>query len=86
MVSFLRAGVDNFCVNISIRLKLAKRLKQLRKRKSYTQEDLAEKADLAYKHIQRLESNSPNAAKIDTLEKLAKALDVTISKLLHFDK
>jgi len=70
---------------LSIRLKLAKKLKQLRKRKNYTQEDLAEKADLAYKHVQRLEGRHPNAAKIDTLEKLAKALGVTVSKLLYFN-
>jgi len=49
-----------------------------------TQEDLAEKADLAYKHIQRLESKNPNAVKIDTLDKLAKAFGITISKLMNF--
>ena len=67
-----------------IRLKLAKRLKELRKAKRYTQEDLADKAGLAYKHIQRLESKAPNAAKIDTLEKLAKAFGINCSKLLDF--
>ena len=68
----------------SIRIKLAKRLKQLRKLRNYTQEDLADKADLAYKHIQRLEGKHPNAAKIDTLQKLAKAFGISVSKMLDF--
>jgi len=63
---------------------LAKRLKQLRKTHKLTQEDLADRADIAYKHIQRLEGKKPNAAKIDTLASLAKAFDVSISKLLDF--
>lgn len=67
-----------------IRLKLAKRLKELRRKLGFTQEDLSEKADIAYKHIQRLESKSPNAAKIDTLAKLAKAFGVSPSELLKF--
>jgi len=71
-------------VNSNIRLKLAKRLKQLRKKYSLTQEALSDKADLAYKHIQRLESKKPNAVKIDTLEKLAGAFGISISKLLDF--
>lgn len=63
---------------------MAKRLKQLRKTHKLTQEDLADRADIAYKHIQRLEGKKPNAAKIDTLASLAKAFDVSISKLLDF--
>jgi transcriptional regulator with XRE-family HTH domain len=42
-------------VDDDIRQKLAKRLKQLREKRGFTQEDLADKADIAYKHIQRLE-------------------------------
>ncbi len=71
---------------LNIRLKLAKRIKKLREIKKYTQEDLAERADLAYKHIQRLEGKSPNAAKIDTLDKLAKAFGMNCSKLLDFSE
>jgi len=71
-------------VGEEIRRKLAKRLKQLRGKRGFTQEDLADKADIAYKHIQRLEGKKPNAAKIDTLEKLAKAFGVSVSKLMDF--
>jgi len=46
---------------------------------------LAEKADLAYRHVQRLESpKNPPPAKIDTLGKLARAFKITPSTLLDF--
>ncbi len=67
-----------------MRLKLAKRLRQLRKRYGYTQEKLAEISGVDYKHIQLLESTNPSAAKLDTIEKLAKAFKITPSKLLDF--
>jgi transcriptional regulator with XRE-family HTH domain len=67
-----------------VRIKLAKQLKKLRAKYDLTQEDLAEKADIAYKHIQRLESKKPNAARIDTLEKLAQAFGIKLSKLVDF--
>jgi len=68
-----------------IRIKFAKRLRELRVKRKWTQEQLAEAANLAYRHIQRLESfsNTP-PAKIDTIEKLANAFGITISQLLKF--
>jgi transcriptional regulator with XRE-family HTH domain len=58
-------------------------LRDLRLKKKWTQEQLAEYADLAYRHVQRLESTSNTPpAKIDTLEKIAKAFGITISQLL----
>ena len=68
----------------NIRIGFAKRLRELRLRKKWTQEELAEYADLAYRHVQRLESTkNPPPAKIDTLNKLAKAFKVSISRLLQ---
>jgi len=68
-----------------IRIKFARHLQQLRRDKSWTQEELAERADLAYRHVQRLENlKNPPPAKIDTLDKLAKAFKITPSKLLDF--
>lgn len=67
-----------------IRLKLGVRLRQLRKKYGYTQQKLSELADIDYKHIQLLESKRPCGAKIDTLEKLAKAFNINLSKLLNF--
>jgi transcriptional regulator with XRE-family HTH domain len=67
-----------------ISLKLAKRIKELRKRKGLTQERLAGLSGIDYKHIQLLESNKAPDAKLDTIEKLAKAFGMTPSKLLKF--
>jgi len=67
-----------------IRIKLAKKIKELRKRKGLTQERLSELSGIDYKHIQLLESNKAPAAKLDTIEKLAKAFEITPSKLLKF--
>ena len=72
-------------MNKDIRVKFAERLRALRLKKGWTQEDLAEYADLAYRHVQRLESTTnPPPAKIDTIEKLAKAFKMNPSKLLKF--
>lgn len=66
-----------------IRHKFGKRLRQLRKARKWTQEDLSGHADIAYKHVQRLEGKKPSPVKIDTIEKLAKAFKISISKLLQ---
>lgn len=66
-----------------MRLQLAKRLRQLRKEYGYTQEKLAEKAGINYKHLQRLEGKNPPAARIDTLEKIAKVFNMKITHLLR---
>lgn len=73
-------------MEIDIRLKMAKRLKDLRERKKITQERLAELSGIDYKHIQLLESKKAPAAKLDTLEKLAKALNISISRLVCFEE
>ena len=69
-------------MSMEIRLKLASRLRGLRKKRKYTQERLSELADVDYKHIQLLEGKRPSAATLDTLEKLARAFKISISKLL----
>lgn len=69
-----------------IRLQLSKRIRQLRKKCGYTQQELAEKIGIDYKHLQRLEGNSPPAVRIDTLEKIAKVFDMSCSDLLNFKK
>jgi len=67
------------------RLKLGLRIRQLRKKYGYTQEKLSELSEIDYKHIQSLESKRPPAIKIDTLEKIAKAFNMSISKFLDFN-
>ena len=67
------------------RVRFAKRLRELRRKKGWTQEELAEHADLSYRHVQRLENvKNPPPAKIDSIEKIAHAFKLTSSKLLDY--
>ena len=68
----------------SARIKLGKKIKQLRNDCDYTQEKLAEVADIDYKYLQRIEGKTPPNVKLETLERLAKALKVSLSKLMDF--
>jgi DNA-binding XRE family transcriptional regulator len=65
-------------------LKFSNRLRELRENKGLTQEELAETADISYKNIQYLEAKNPTCPSLITLNKLAKAFDITISQLLKF--
>lgn len=67
-----------------IKINYSKRLRQLRTKYGYTQQKLAELANVEYKHIQRLESKKPCDVKISTLEKIAKAFGIPLTKLLDF--
>jgi transcriptional regulator with XRE-family HTH domain len=67
-----------------IRLKLGKRIKELRKKRDYTQDKLSEVTGIDYKYVQRIEGKNPPALKIDTIERLAKALKVKPAELLNF--
>ncbi len=71
-------------MDIEIRLKLGRRIKELRAKYGFTQEKLSETADIDYKYLQRIEGKNPPAMKIDTIGKIAKALSVTPSELLEF--
>lgn len=71
-------------MNTTIRLKLGKRIKELRIKRGYTQEKLSEAANIDYKYIQKIEGKKPSALKIDTIEKFAKALKVNPDELLRF--
>lgn len=67
-----------------IRLQLAVKLRQERDKAGLTQEKLAELIDVSTRYYQMLESKNPTAITIDTVEKIAKALKITPSKLLDF--
>ena len=68
----------------TIAIKLAQKLKKLRTKQGLTQEQTAEKAGIQIRYYQKLESKSPYAVRITTLEKLAIAFKTTPSKLLNF--
>ena len=65
-----------------IRVLYSERLRSLRKTHGYTQQKLAELANIEYKHVQRLESKKPCDIKLSTLEKIAKAFNISISDFL----
>ena len=67
----------------SIRLKFGKKLREWRFKRKFTQQELAERADIEYKYLQRLEGKKPPAIKIDTIAKLAAALKIEPSRLIE---
>jgi transcriptional regulator with XRE-family HTH domain len=67
-----------------LRSQFAKRLKTLRIEKQLTQEELAEITGLSTSFISSMERGI-NAASFETLESLAKALDVPVRDLFDFD-
>ncbi len=69
---------------MTIRLRIGKKIRELRKKLGMTQEKLSEVAGIDYKYLQRLEGKKPPALKVDTIEKLAKALKVKPAELLKF--
>ena len=68
----------------TIALKLAQKLRKLRKQHGLSQEKAAERAEMPVRYYQKLESKTPHAIRTTTLEKLAKAFKTNPSKLLDF--
>ena len=68
----------------SIRIEMGKKLRELRQKLGYTQEKLADLAEIDYKYIQRIEGKNPPNIRVETIARLAKALKTTPSKLLDF--
>lgn len=60
------------------------RLKRLREERGWSQEKLAELSGLSDREIRRIE-NAHSAANLDTVEKLATALEIHPVKLFAFD-
>lgn len=70
-------------MNKQLLQKLAKRIKELRKVKNYTQDDLAAQSGVARSTIGNLET-AQNDIVLSKLNKIAEALDVTLSELFDF--
>lgn len=68
----------------NIRLRIGRKIRELRKKRGLTQDKLSELAEIDYKYIQRLEGKNPPALKVDTIARLAKALKVKPADLLRF--
>lgn len=71
-------------MDTALRLKLSKKIKELRKKNGYTQERLSELARIDYKYLQRIEGKTPPNLKLETLKKIANAFKISLSKLVDF--
>ncbi|MDT3694205.1 MAG: helix-turn-helix transcriptional regulator [Mucispirillum sp.] len=59
-------------------------LRNLRKSKGLTQEQLAERSDIDYKYLQKLESKNPSSPTLSVLEKLSHGLGITLTEFITF--
>ena len=66
--------------NSEILIKFGKKVRKLRKEKGISQEELANRADLHRTYIGMIERAEKNITLLN-IEKLAKALDVTMTEL-----
>jgi len=67
-----------------LRVKFGKNLRRLRRRKDFTQEELAEATEISVEFLSNIERGI-NAPSFETLEKLSKVLNVTVKELFDFD-
>lgn len=68
-----------------IRKQLSRRVRELRAKHKMTQQQLAESADIDYKSVQRIEAKNPRFfPKLDTIGRLAKSFNISVSDLLRF--
>ena len=66
----------------SSKTSLAKKVKQLREKLGLSQEKLARLADVSNNTIINIEAGKQDNPTIDTLKKVAKALDTTVEDLI----
>ena len=67
-------------MSLKIRKAFGKRVRELRKQQSYSQEQLADKAGLHRTYLGSIERGEQNVS-IDNIAKIAKALRVSLSQL-----
>jgi len=65
-------------------IQIGKRIKEWRRKRGITQEQLAELVETSYKYIQRIEGKNPPDIRLTTIVRLAKALKVKPAELLKF--
>lgn len=71
--------------NRSKRILLGRRIRDIRKAKGWTQEQLGSKADVSYKFIGEIERGVQNPS-FDILVKIAGALEVELFELFRFEQ
>jgi len=63
---------------------LGKRIRTLRRKYDYSQEQLAEKANISGKYLGEIERGQANIS-IDVLDKISTGLEIKVSNLLDFE-
>lgn len=67
---------DGYTLRVSSLAHLRANVRRLRHLRGFTQEELSERAQTGYKHLQRLEGGVSTGLHLKTVDKLAKALGV----------
>ncbi len=62
---------------------LGESIKKIRKKRNLTQDKLARLADIPYTSITKIETGVIKSPSIQTVAKIAKALDVTLDELMR---
>ena len=62
---------------------IAKNLRKLRRTKGFSQEKLARLADVANNTIVKIEAGKNQNPTLDTLNKIAKALEISVDELIN---
>jgi len=62
--------------------KIGEKIRKLRQRKKMSQDRLSKKADLALNTIVKIETGENPNPTFETLQKIAKALDIPLEKLI----
>ncbi len=73
---YYRGVPDSFALNV-----LSSNLRHFRLEKGLTQEQLAEKAGVTYRHYQQIEGVDRPGLRIVTAERLAQALEIDLASL-----
>jgi len=61
---------------------ISENIKKLRAKLGLTQDDLAKKADIKYTTLMKVESGTVNKPSVQTMDKIARALGVSIEDLI----
>ena len=61
---------------------ISENIRKIRAKLGLTQDDLAKKADIKYTTLMKVESGSVNKPSVQTMDKIAKALGVSIEDLI----
>jgi len=73
-----RRKIEFFVINETI----GDKIKRLRNKQGLTQDELARKSDLPYTTLTKIESNVITKPTLQTVAKIAKALEISVDELI----